>query len=113
MNKDEKKLLHLYRCLTAEDQFSLLRFGAFLAQNNTEEIAVIDDPQPIEASDNETVIGALKRLSASYFMLDKALLLSETSTLVTQHVTQGRAKEAVIEELEMLFKTHYEKLKEK
>jgi hypothetical protein len=43
-------------------------------------------------------------------MLDARKLLNETSAIMTQHVMKGRDKIEVIEELEILFRTHYEKL---
>ena len=65
-------------------------------------------PQPIPRPESETVVGAIKRLSATFPMLDRAKLLNETSVLVTQHVMRGRDATEVIEELEVLFRRHYE-----
>ena len=41
-------------------------------------------------------------------MLDKSLLLNETSALMTQHVMQGKDAVEVIDELELLFRRVYE-----
>ena len=46
-------------------------------------------------------------------MLDRSKMLNETSSLMTQHVLNGRAATEVIDELEIMFKRHYEKLVEK
>jgi hypothetical protein len=43
-------------------------------------------------------------------MLDKAKMLNETSALMAQHIMQGRDAEEVIDELEQVFATHYERL---
>ncbi len=57
------------------------------------------------------MVAAVKRLSKTYFMLDKKSMLGETSDLVTQHVIQGRDVVEVIDELEALFSQKYESLK--
>ena len=41
-------------------------------------------------------------------MLDKAKMLHESSTLMTQHVMQGRAAADVIDDLEAVFRRYYE-----
>lgn len=43
-------------------------------------------------------------------MLDRSKLLNETSALMAQHVMQGRSAVEVIDELEVVFQTHYEKV---
>lgn len=110
MKSLEKKLLNIYRSLDDENQNVLLRFAEFLEHGEEKNIKSIEPPKKIEPKEGETVVGALKRLSASYSMLDKAVLLNDTSSLMAQHVIQGRAKEEVIDELENLFKTRYEEL---
>jgi hypothetical protein len=52
----------------------------------------------------------MKRLSATYHMLDKSKLLNETSALMAQHVMQGRPAHEVIDELEVVFELHYRRL---
>ncbi len=115
MDGSEKKLLQSYRILSDEDKSALLKFATFLAQNellaDTAQYSQLKEPKYIEAKESESVVGALKRLSESYFMLEKATLLDEASNLMSQHVMQGRAKKDVILELEQLFQTRYEKRK--
>ena len=41
-------------------------------------------------------------------MLEKAKMLDKTSSLMTEHILQGRDKVSVIDELEMIFEQHYE-----
>jgi len=111
----EKQLLQSYRILGDEDKSTLLKFATFLAHNSaaTDKIqfAQLEEPKQIEARENESVVGALKRLSESYSMLEKSTLLDEAANLMSQHVMQGRAKKDVILELEQLFQTRYEKIK--
>ena len=45
-------------------------------------------------------------------MLDRSRMLNETSSLMTQHVIHGRAAGEVIDELEQLFRRHYERFRE-
>lgn len=111
MKPAEKKLLAVFRRLTETDQQTLLAFGEFLdCRAEPSPAPAIPEPTHIERNPTETVVGALKRLSAMYPMLDKAKMLNETSSLVTQHVMQGRERAAVIDELEVVFKRHYERM---
>jgi hypothetical protein len=68
--------------------------------------APLDIPRPAE----ETVVRAIKRLRATYPMLNSAKLLDETTVLMTEHVMQGREAVEVIDELEVLFRAHYERI---
>ena len=61
-------------------------------------------PRPAD----ESVIAAIKRLSQSYPMLDKAVLLNKTSLLMSEYMLRGRNKNEVIDELEAVFMRHYE-----
>lgn len=108
MKPAERKLLGLFRGLSEENRATWLAFGEFLANRGEPTPKVVPEPTYIERNPAETVIGALKRLSAMYPMLDKSKMLNDTSTLVTQHVVQGRERSVVIDELELVFKKHYE-----
>jgi hypothetical protein len=55
------------------------------------------------------VVVAIKRLRATYPMLEPSKLLTETYELMTQHVMQGRDRVEVIDELEVIFRRHYER----
>ena len=68
-------------------------------------------PEAIARPEGEKVVAAVKRLSKTYYMLDKKQMLGATSDLVTQHLLQGRDAVDVIDELESLFAQHYRKLK--
>lgn len=113
---DEKRLRKLFRGLTAQDQATLLRFAEFLAVSSTSETdvtatAVFPEPERIPRPEQESVVKGIKRLAATYPMIDRDRLLNETSSLMTAHVIHGRAAAEVIDELELLFERHYQELK--
>lgn len=119
MSELEENLLKLFRALPVGDQASLLAFAEFLygraggvAPVRIErEPAPIPDPVAIPRPDAESVVKAVKRLAQTYPMLDKSKMLNDTSTLVMQHVIQGRDAAEVIDELEIVFQRHYARLK--
>ncbi|OGI50698.1 MAG: hypothetical protein A3B81_02990 [Candidatus Muproteobacteria bacterium RIFCSPHIGHO2_02_FULL_65_16] len=95
--------------LPEDKRQALLEYAEFLRERHgrppvTPEL--LDIPRP----DQESVIKAIQRLRATYPMLDPAQLLHEATALMTQHVTQGREAETVIDEIEALFRAHYERL---
>ncbi len=110
MNQEEKRLLSLYRALAGPQRDMLREFAEFLRARGATpaETAVPQSPRAIPRPEGESVVGAIKRLSATYPMLERAQLLNETSLLVTQHVVHGRDAREVIDELEVLFRTRYE-----
>lgn len=114
-------LITLLDQLSATDLEALTRFAEFLlsrdaAANVTTVVPVvtatpeIPEPNPVPRPDNEKVVAAVKRLSQTYFMLDKKEMLSVTSDLMTQHILHGRDAAAVIDELESLFEQRYRRL---
>jgi hypothetical protein len=109
MNPERKRLLRLFSGLEAGDRATLLAFAEFLSARAPSAQPESLRVRPIPRPETETVVAAIKRLSASYPMLDKATLLNETSLLMSQHVTQGRDAVEVIEDLEVLFRRHYER----
>jgi len=111
MSPAEKKLLSVFKKLAEAERENLQAYGEFLlARHRVKSPQSIPEPQHIPRGDNESVVAAIKRLSASYSMLDKPQLLNESSVLMTQHVMQGRAVDEVIDELETLFARFYQEL---
>jgi len=111
MSPAEKKLLLIFKKLATAEQENLQAYGEFLlVRHRVTTPQPVPEPQHIPRSENESVVAAIKRLSASYSMLDKPKLLNESSVLMTQHVMQGRAVDDVIEELETLFARFYQEL---
>jgi len=105
-----KKITKLFSALNEQDQKTLMAFAEFLHANKTSHVEEIAKPKIIPPIDEESVIAALKRLSAMYYMLDKTKMLNEASELVSQHVMQGRDKADVIKSCEQLFEDHYQSM---
>jgi hypothetical protein len=118
MSSAQQQLTELFQRLGAEDQATLLAFAAFLASRTPArtvavkaEPEVLPEPLMIERPPQESIVGALKRLSKSYPMLNKAEMLSATSELVATSLMQGSDPVGVIDELEKIFSAHYEQFK--
>lgn len=125
MTEQEQSLLDIFRKLSEHDAHSLMRFAEFLAgyeataanivekeDTTTSAEDVTDEmpkPEAIERPEQEKVVDALKRLSATYPMLDKKELLDKASELVAQHVMFGKPAPQVIDEIEEMFKQAYDK----
>lgn len=107
-SKQRKQLLEVFDRLTPEGCTLLIEFAEFVAQRHAAPMPSTE-PVVVPRPQHESVVGAIKRLSASYPMLDKAKLFDETSGLMAQHVMHGRAAHDVIDELEILFRQHYER----
>lgn len=112
MKKNTKKLLEFYRELPDEVAQQLLDFAEFLALRHKVEIKELLPPEDIPRPDNESVVIAIKRLSATYPMLNKDELLDETAALVSQNMLQGRDAVEVIDELEVIFSKKFDMLVE-
>lgn len=110
---DQRKLLRLYSRLNEQARDNLVAFAEFLASRESGDSQVeamrSAEPKPIPRPESETVIGAIRRLSDSYYMVDKSLLLTETSSLMTAHLMHGREAAEVIDELEALFADRFQK----
>lgn len=107
----EQRLESAFRQLPAAQQDMVLEFAEYLLERYGEELPP-QEPLWISRPDDESVVGAIKRLRSSYPMLDAQALLAETSELMSQHLTGGREAEEVIDELENLFRIHFEKLQD-
>jgi hypothetical protein len=110
LKKSEKQLLNLYRSLPEVARSNLLDFAQFLVERYPPEPETVSEPLTIPRPSEESVIAAVKRLSATYPMLNKDTMLHETSALVAQHLIQGRSATDVIDELEMIFLQNYQTL---
>ncbi|MFP4080363.1 MAG: Crp/Fnr family transcriptional regulator [Ectothiorhodospira sp.] len=106
----ETRLRQALRQLPHAQRETLVSFAEFLAERHAPEETPVPEPEAIPRPVEETVIQAMKRLNATYPMLEKSRLLNETSTLMGQHVMQGRPAREVIDELEAVFARHYASL---
>lgn len=106
MSDARQRLQACYAALDRDGRRVLLEFAEFLRTRHARPAPPahpLDLPRPAE----ESVIAALKRLRATYPMLDSAPLLDAATTLVTAHVLHGRGADEVIDELEALFGRAY------
>ena len=113
MSTDSQRLVKIFNGLNQQQQNSLLDFAEYLqqqclteeTQQGQEKHVPLDSPRP----ENENVVNAIKRLRASYFMLNADDLLNESSTLMAQFMLHGRQADEVIDDLEKVFQNYYKK----
>jgi hypothetical protein len=113
LDGEQRRLLDLYGQIPAAQRDTLLAFAEFLALRDVQPAETVDQsspmaPKQIQRPADESVVKAIKRLSESYYMLERERLLDQTSSLMTSHVMQGREAVEVIDELEALFNEHYQ-----
>jgi len=130
----QKILLDYYQDLSKQDQHSLLRYAEFLATGATSSqsesgefvdnsasntvvslastLKPIPKPEKIAAPKDEKVVQALKRMSATYPMLEKSSLLNKASELVAQHIMFAKPAVVVIKDIEAMFAMAYDKFVE-
>jgi hypothetical protein len=108
MTPGEKRLLAAYRRLEEVQKKTLEEFAEFLLSRTTPEEVIPTQPLPIARPAEESVIKAIRRLTATYPMLDSKLFFHEVSRLMSLHVMHGRPSREVIDELEALFARFYE-----
>jgi len=113
-----KVLAKLHDQLNVADQYALVSFAQFLLARSmdtgagAEEIGM-EEPNILPAKEGESVVAAIKRLRASYPMLSRKEMLDKVSVLMAQHVMNGRDKDEVIADLELLFNDAYQSMSEK
>jgi hypothetical protein len=112
--QQQKRLFQLFSALSASERETVLLFAEFLKARRGQEIpSILPHPRPLPRPPEESVVAAIKRLTASYPMLDRSTMLNDTSALMAQHVLQGRAASEIIDALEQVFCARYERLKAK
>ncbi|MDX1593797.1 MAG: Crp/Fnr family transcriptional regulator [Gammaproteobacteria bacterium] len=108
MSAGREQLLALYDGLDSADRHALLVFAEFLAAREpARALEPVAAPRDLPRPPGESVIAALKRLRATYPMLEAAPLLDAATGLLAAHVLHGREAEEVIDELERLFADAY------
>jgi hypothetical protein len=105
-----KALLAHWDKLGAADRRTLVSFAAFLRDRTDDQPEPMPMPQPEPRPETETVVGAIKRLTRVYPMVDRRRMLDATSSLMTQHIMEGREAVEVIDQLEVVFERAYRKL---
>jgi hypothetical protein len=96
----EGRLLGLWRRLDAERRIALLEFAEFLDARGAAHVSTL-------RPERETVVHAVRRLNGSYPMLDRGPLVRPVGDLLSQHLVDGRAAVAVIDDLEALYAAAY------
>ena len=104
------RLEQIMEALSGEDRQSLLAFAEFLSTRATGRRTEDAAPEPMPPPAGETVVAAIRRLSAQYPKLDRASLLDVTSRSMGEHVLRGREAEEVIAELQSLFESRHQDL---
>ncbi len=107
---DFTDLKKIFDTLDEERQRSLLDFAEFLQSRGDLKPVEIGEPLDIPRPEDETVVGAIKRLKQTYPMIDSMAVFSEASSLMTDHMVSGRDRVEVIDEMQVLFQQAYEKL---
>lgn len=110
MNASAKKLVEIFEYLPEQEQKTLLEFAEFLKSRAPESERSYIEPLGIPRPESESVIAAIKRLAATYPMIDRASMFSETSDLMMQHTMSGRSAIEVIDEMEVVFEIKYKKI---
>jgi hypothetical protein len=112
LDAEQQRLLGLFSQLAIEDRATLIAFAEFLAERlqskGSHAAQAPLEPKPIERPAEESVVKAIKRLSATYYMIERDQLFDETSSLMMSHIMQGRETKDVIDDLEALFNKHYQ-----
>jgi hypothetical protein len=117
LTKKERALCKFYKQLGESERETLLSFAEFLSLKQTEsesineKKAVLQQPVLIKATENESVVKGIKRLKASYFMIENENLLHEVSALMSEHVMKGVSAQDVILKIEAVFDKFYQQYK--
>lgn len=118
LTAQQRRLLSCFDQLDEAGRETLLAFAEFLQSRQSSVDAPeagsvsAQEPRDIERPPKESVVKAIKRLSQTYYMLEREKLLDQTSSLMMSHVLQGRDAVSVIDELEVVFSEHYERYRQ-
>lgn len=108
--KSSKQLIELYEAMDDERRQSLSDFADFLYAKADPVIKEMPLPEDIPRPEQETVVGAIKRLKSTYHMVESMSVFSAASSLMTEHMVKGRDVVEVIDEMELLFEQAYQQL---
>ncbi len=111
--KSSQDLIDLYQAMDDSRKKSLSDFADFLYAQAEPVSTEVQSPDDIPRPEQETVVGAIKRLKVTYHMIGSMSVFSEASALMTDHMVKGRDVVEVIDEMEVLFEDAYKKLVQK
>ncbi len=106
--KEEEKLVGRFRELPARERSSLLDYLDYLYDRTNSVVCAAKEPLSMERPPDETVIGAMQRLRQTYPMLNTDGIFDRASALMSEHMLYGREANAVIDDLEALFRETFE-----
>ena len=110
--KSSKILIDLYESMDDERKRSLCDFADFLYAKADPVSKEVPVPEDVSRPQEESVVGAVKRLKIKYHMVESMTVFSAASELMTDHMVKGRDVVEVIDEMEVLFEDAYSKLLE-
>lgn len=108
--KSSQQLTDLYESMDDERKLSLCDFADFLYAKAEPVSKEIPAPEDVSRPQEETVVGAVKRLKIKYHMIESMTVFSAASSLMTDHMVKGRDVVEVIDEMEKLFESAYDTL---
>jgi hypothetical protein len=105
-----KRLMSMFRSLSAPRQQALLDYAEFLVGKEGVDLAAAPpaEPLPIPRPEQENVVKAIQRLMQTYPMLDRNRIFHEASGQMTRHLVHGVAAPEAIDELERIFARQYQ-----
>ena len=107
-------LAELFDTLDDERKASLFDYAEFLQSKGGLVPKEIGEPVEIPRPEEETVVGAIKRLKQTYPMIESRTVFTAASTLMTEHMVNGRNVIEVIDEMQILSHESFEEfLKDK
>ena len=108
--KTSQDLIDLYQAMDDSRKKSLSDFADFLYGQAEPISKEVQPPDDVPRPQQETVVGAIKRLKMTYHMIGSMSVFSEASALMTDHMVKGRDVVEVIDEMEVLFEEAYKAL---
>ncbi len=108
--KSSQDLIDIYQAMDDNRKKSLSDFADFLYAQAEPVAKEIQPPEDVPRPEQETVVGAIKRLKVTYHMVESMAVFSAASSLMTDHMVKGRDVVEVIDEMEVLFEAAYKKL---
>ena len=112
-SREERILCKIYKDLDVNHRHTLITFANFLVEqqtqdkNNTIDEKLALEPLDLPRPKKESVIKGVRRLTASYPMIDTDTMFDSISKLMTSHIMEGRSAESVIDDLQELFAQQY------
>ena len=110
--KSNSALTDLYEAMDDQRKQSLSDFADFLYAQADPISKEVLPPEDISRPETETVVGAIKRLKLTYPMIGSMKVFSAASSLMTEHMVNGRNVIEVIDEMEVLFVSAYDEMLE-